>query len=153
MGKCPMSSRGIRCRASKNRVGAAVVEFAVIAPIFFTMVFGIIEFGRIILVQQLITNASREAARDASLTDSAGAPATPDATVISTTESRLQGQGIPGATVTINTVASADPTLGNRKEVSVVVPTSQVSWLNIPYFNFTPPQLQATTSMRVATPQ
>ena len=46
-----------------TRRGAAVVEFALIAPIFILLVFGMIEFGRMVMVQQVLTNASREGAR------------------------------------------------------------------------------------------
>jgi Flp pilus assembly protein TadG len=49
------------CR--RNRRGAAAVEFAVVAPVFFLMIFGMIEFGRMVMVQQILTNASREGAR------------------------------------------------------------------------------------------
>ena len=49
------------CR--KRRRGAAAVEFAVVAPVFFILIFGMIEFGRMVMVQQVITNASREGAR------------------------------------------------------------------------------------------
>src|SRR6266581_3486012 len=52
------------CRTCRrNRWGAAAVEFAVVAPVFFLMVFGMIEYGRMVMVQQVITNASREGAR------------------------------------------------------------------------------------------
>ncbi|HEY2761006.1 MAG TPA: TadE/TadG family type IV pilus assembly protein, partial [Pirellulales bacterium] len=34
------------CR--RNRWGAAAVEFAVVAPVFFLMVFGMIEYGRMV---------------------------------------------------------------------------------------------------------
>ena len=53
------------CR--RNRQGAAVVEFAVVAPIFSMLVFGMIEFGRAIMVEQILTNAAREGARVAVL--------------------------------------------------------------------------------------
>jgi Flp pilus assembly protein TadG len=43
--------------------GAAAVEFAIIAPLLFVLIFGIIEFGAILYNQAVITNASREGAR------------------------------------------------------------------------------------------
>ncbi len=49
------------CR--RNRQGAAAVEFAIVAPVFFLMVFGMIEFGRAIMVKQVMTNAARDGAR------------------------------------------------------------------------------------------
>ncbi len=49
------------CRSCRrNRRGAAAVEFAIVAPVFFLLVFGMIEYGRMVMVQQVITNASRE---------------------------------------------------------------------------------------------
>ena len=47
----------------KCQKGAAAVEFAIIAPLLFTIVFGIIEFGLLFYDKQIITNASREGAR------------------------------------------------------------------------------------------
>ncbi len=43
------------------------MEFAVVAPVFLLLVFGMIEYGRMVMVQQVITNASREGARVAVL--------------------------------------------------------------------------------------
>ena len=40
-----------------------MVEFALVAPVFFLLVFGMIEYGRMVMVQQILTNASREGAR------------------------------------------------------------------------------------------
>lgn len=45
--------------------GATAVEMAIVLPILFVMVFGIIEFGRAIMVNQVLVNAAREAARRA----------------------------------------------------------------------------------------
>lgn len=43
--------------------GQALVEFAIVAPIFFLLLFGIIEGGRFILYYQTLNNATREGAR------------------------------------------------------------------------------------------
>ncbi len=43
--------------------GAAAVEFAIIAPLLFTIMFGIIEFSLLLYDKAVITNASREGAR------------------------------------------------------------------------------------------
>jgi Flp pilus assembly protein TadG len=47
----------------KSEKGASAVEFAIIAPLLFVLLFGIIEFGAVLYNQAVITNASREAAR------------------------------------------------------------------------------------------
>jgi Flp pilus assembly protein TadG len=54
-------------RSSRKQRGAAAVEFAVVAPVFVLLVFGMIEYGRMVMVQQMLTNASREGARRAIL--------------------------------------------------------------------------------------
>ena len=43
-----------------------MVEFAIVAPILFALLFGIFEFGRMVFVYSAVTNASREAVRYAS---------------------------------------------------------------------------------------
>ena len=43
--------------------GQALVEFALVAPIFFLLLFAIIEGGRFILYYQTLSNATREGAR------------------------------------------------------------------------------------------
>ena len=50
-------------RSRRVRRGAAVVELAVVTPIMLTMVFGVMEFGWMFMVQETITNATREACR------------------------------------------------------------------------------------------
>jgi Flp pilus assembly protein TadG len=46
-----------------ERRGAALVETAIVLPIFFMVVLGIIEFGRAFMVAQLLNNAAREGTR------------------------------------------------------------------------------------------
>jgi Flp pilus assembly protein TadG len=46
-----------------TRAGAAAVETALVLPLFFLIVFGVVEFGRAFMVAQLLTNAAREGAR------------------------------------------------------------------------------------------
>ena len=57
----------MRASRPRNRRGVAAVEFAVVAPFLILLIFGIIEFGRAIMVQQVLTNASREGTRRAVL--------------------------------------------------------------------------------------
>lgn len=53
----------LRSRKINRRRGAYLVEFAFVAVIFFMILFGIIEYGRIIMVRQVMDNATREGAR------------------------------------------------------------------------------------------
>jgi Flp pilus assembly protein TadG len=59
----------MRVRASRARSGATAVEFAVIAPVIFALVFGIIELGRALMVTHILADVSRDAARYAVVTE------------------------------------------------------------------------------------
>jgi hypothetical protein len=55
-------SRATGASAGRSR-GQAVAEFALVAPLFFLLVFAIIEGGRFILYYETLSNATREGAR------------------------------------------------------------------------------------------
>jgi hypothetical protein len=52
-----------RLRIARDRRGQALVEFAIVAPFFFFMLFAIIDFGRYVYYVQILNNAAREGAR------------------------------------------------------------------------------------------
>lgn len=151
--KCPPPSKGNQrgleklyqiCR--KNRVGAAVVELAVVLPLFLLLVLGMIEFGRMIMVQQIITNASREGARRAVLDN-----ATTDE-ITTAVQQYLANAGIGSATVTVTPNPPSSAGYGEPVSVSVSVPFSEVSWLPAPMF-LGGRVLTSTTAMRRETIQ
>lgn len=53
----------LRVLKDAGESGAALVEFTVVAPVFFLLVFGIIQFGMIFSLQNTMLNAAREASR------------------------------------------------------------------------------------------
>ncbi len=54
----------MRIRFRDDESGAAMVEFAVVAALFFIpLVFGIIEFGRVVWAKNMVTAAAREGTR------------------------------------------------------------------------------------------
>jgi Flp pilus assembly protein TadG len=130
----------------KQRRAAAVVEFAIVAPLFFLLVFGMIEYGRMVMVQQIITNASREGARRAVLD---GASATE---VQNAVDDFLEQSSIAGADVTLD---PADPTTaayGDPITVTVSIDFVDVSWLPSPMY-LGGQEMTASTSMRRETSQ
>ena len=50
-----------------NEKGTTVAEFAVVALLFFTLIFAIIEFGRLLYTHNALTDATRRGARFAAL--------------------------------------------------------------------------------------
>jgi Flp pilus assembly protein TadG len=114
-------------RARRQRRGAAVTEFAIVAPVFFLMVIGFLEFGRALMVQQVLINASRVGARQAITTSATSAE------VQSAVEAYTEGVAVPGVDVTISPdPSSAAP--GTAITVTTTVPFSEVSWMTSPWF-------------------
>jgi Flp pilus assembly protein TadG len=77
-----------------------MVEFALIAPVFFLMLFGVMELGRLMYLDHNLANATREGARMAMVNGSrAQTPAT-DADIVT----HVQGKavGLTGVTVTVS---------------------------------------------------
>jgi Flp pilus assembly protein TadG len=50
-------------RGLRGERGSIAVEFAILAPLFLLLVFGIIDFGHALYMQQMVSNGSREGAR------------------------------------------------------------------------------------------
>lgn len=68
----PATRRSYKTRRSgtklhRKRLGAATVEFAMVAPFIFFIIFGSVEFARMMMVKQALTNAAREGCRHATL--------------------------------------------------------------------------------------
>jgi len=61
-------SRRFQGRPLRSERGTAVVEFALIAPLLFLVLFGIIEFGRVLNAYNDITQLAGQGARAASVT-------------------------------------------------------------------------------------
>ena len=132
------------CR--KKRRGAAAVEFALVAPLFLLMVMGMIEVGRAIMVQQILTNASREGARRAVLDGAT------DSEVTTFVNTYLTNASLPAATVTFPQGNPQDAGFGAPVEVQVSIPFGQVSWVPSPMY-LGGQNLTATTVMRRETVQ
>jgi len=109
----------------KDRQGATLVEFAIVAPVFFLFILAAFEFSRLNVIRHTADNAAYEAARHAMVP---GATATE---AIDRANRILNIVGTRGATVTINPA-----TLGlNDDEITVTidVPLSQNGWV-VPKF-------------------
>lgn len=54
----------------KLRNGVAAVEMAMVSPVFFLLVFALVEFSRMVMIKQALTNAARQGCRTAILATS-----------------------------------------------------------------------------------
>lgn len=100
-------------RESHRRQGAALVEAALILPIFFMVVLGIVEFGRAFMICQMLQNAAREGCRQAVT----GAYTTSQ--VMTNMKNELVAQGIKNpnslnVSVTV-TVFTGNPAVANNE--------------------------------------
>jgi Flp pilus assembly protein TadG len=129
----------------KSRQGAAVVEFAVVAPVLIMFLLGIIECGRMVMVQQALTTAVREGARTAIV------EGTPVATAEKAVQSFLAGTGIRGGKISITPHETGLLAHGQPVTVSISVPFTEVSWLPNPFF-FRNTTLTSAATMRRETP-
>jgi Flp pilus assembly protein TadG len=111
------------------------------APVLFLLVFGMIDVGRAVMVQNLITNAARDGARAAVLD---GATA---ADVETQVVEYLTASSIPSASVTVSPNPLTNADLGDPVSVTVEVPFSAVSWLPSTMY-FEGVNLEATVVMR-----
>jgi Flp pilus assembly protein TadG len=131
------SRRPAHCRIlprvkAPRRSGAAIVEFAIMAPVLFAMILGMIEIGRAMMVTDLLNSAARNGARTAVLQGS-------DNTMVTTTvNDSLTGTGVSGASTTIlvnGTAADVSTAaVGDAVTVSVNVPFRNVTWLPVSLF-------------------
>lgn len=142
-----MQRRGWPARARAGhaqqpaRTGAAVVEFAVVAPLLFLLTFGMMEVSRMVMVKQLLINASREGARLAVL------PGATSAEVLELVSDELTAYAVNGVNIQIQPASLASAAAGTPVTVSLDVPAASVSWIPKPLFSFNQ-TLRASTTMR-----
>ena len=122
------------------RRGVAATEFAIVAPVFFMMIIGFIEFGRALMVQQVLINASRVGARMASTTGATSGG------VQSAVQSYTTSVAVSGVSVSV-TPDPASAAAGTTINVTASVPFSDVSWMSSPWF-LSGKTLSANSQMR-----
>jgi Flp pilus assembly protein TadG len=115
-------------RQPPKRQGAALVEFALVAPLLFTMiVLPIFEFSRGMMVSELLTNAARAGARVGIL------PGNSNSAVTAAVNANLSAQEISGVTTTITVNGAAtdvgSASSGDAIAVTVTIPFNSISWV------------------------
>lgn len=116
------------CSPRHRRRGAAVVEFAVTAPVLFLLFFGMMEMGRALMVKHLLSNAARDGARSAILEGAT----TED--VKETVLNYLSNSTVPGASVSVSPTPLSSAQGGQPVTVTVSIPFNKVTWLPTPKY-------------------
>lgn len=127
-------------RQSQQRRGAVAVEFAFIAPVLLSIVFGLIELTRVYDAQYMLETAAREGARFAAMDRDGmlGDGETANSKVTDDIKSFLEAAGVPKSQVQVSILNHADPTqtfdLDNPDndlalfDVEISIPYSSVSY-------------------------
>ena len=135
------------------------VECALVLPFLMMLVLGIIECGQVMSAEEVITNATREGARLASLGGSTMGTSTSTGSneVNYRVRSSLDAGGVASsqATITITDLTGAVSDLpqantGDEIQVSVSVPFSKIAW-STPWF-FGGATLSSSSIMRKESP-
>lgn len=134
------------CHAGRNagRAGIAAVEMALVTPLLFLFIFGLLDIAHGYMVQHLMQDASRQGCRAGVCHHKT------NVAVQATVDRLLKSGGIPKASTTIlvnnqsGDVATAKP--GDSISVQLTLPLSQVSFF--PTGGFLKGQLNATCTMR-----
>jgi Flp pilus assembly protein TadG len=116
------------------RRGASLVEFAVVAPVFFLIVLGLIEIGRACMVTELLTEAARHACRQGVI------EGTSSSAIQSAAANYLSSVGINSESINVyvndapagSTNVSAMPAY-TEITVVVTVPIADVAWTPIKF--------------------
>ena len=132
-------SRRINSLRNRDRCGAAVVEFAVVAPLMMMLTLGLMEVSRIVMVKQLLVNASREGARLAIL------PQSSSQDVQSQVIADLEAASVSGVTVSITPELLSSASAGTPVTVSASVQAADVSWIPKPVYSFNTTLVGSTT--------
>jgi len=141
-------------RTESSQRGAAMVEAALTMLTLLVLIFAIFEAGRLLNIQQTLTNAAREGARLSVLPAAAsGSPPVSSDTLPSTSvvqarvQSFLNASGLNGSTATIAVDQAYTPVVGSTvySRVTVTVPYRV---LTISMFGMLEVNLQGQAMMR-----
>jgi Flp pilus assembly protein TadG len=113
-------------RPSRRRLAGAAVEFALVLPFLATILLGMFEISRAILIKELLSDAVQSACRRASL------PGKTNADVTAQVDTIMSANNIQGYSTTILVNGTAmDVSYAQRYDtvsVKVSVPVPQVFW-------------------------
>jgi Flp pilus assembly protein TadG len=115
-----------------RRRGVAAVELALLLPIIMILLLGIWEVGRMIIIQQILSNAAREGGRQAAT------GLQTNAQVEQVVRTYVQNEGLPIANLTVSVknlnapgTEVKDAVQLDPLEVTVTIPVNDIRWSTI----------------------
>lgn len=111
------SMKKVRASRKSDR-GASIIEFGLVVLVFYTFVFGIMDFGRALYNYHFVSHAAREATRYA-IVHGADSIAPATAADIAQYVKNITPQGIDPSAVTVSTTWSPNNKPGSNVRVEV----------------------------------
>ena len=112
-----------------HRCGVATIEFALVAPFILFIIFGSVEFARMMMVKQALTNAAREGCRHATLVTTQDSDDSESfvrqilkPTIVDSDDEQI-------VTIVIEPSFSATPNSGETIVMAIEVACSDITWL------------------------
>ena len=126
----PLKKRRLNSRRSRR--GVSAVEFAIVAPVFLMFVLGMVEFGRIVMIQHSLTNAARAGSRMAALATTSN-----ETQVKTVVNQRLQRSmaDIGSVNVDVSHATLRGLESGTQVNVDVSVNYADIGWLPVRVIN------------------
>ncbi len=116
----------------RPRRAAYIVEFAVVAPVFFLFIFALIDIGRGMMATSILNSAARAGCRTAVL------PGKANSDVQTAVSQALSGLGVSGTNTIIQVNGKTQDVSKAQAQdvvtVSVTAPVSSVTWLPVTWF-------------------
>jgi len=112
-----------------RRCGVATIEFALVAPFILFIIFGAVEFARMMMVKQALTNAAREGCRHATLvtTQSSDDSESFVREILKPTIANSNDSEI--VTIDIEPSFTVTPESGEKIVMAIEVACSDITWL------------------------
>jgi Flp pilus assembly protein TadG len=131
-------------KIGRDENGSAIVQFALGLPVLLGLLFGVIEFGRMLWVESTIEHAAADGARFAALHGAESEVPATDAQIISFVEDRAAGLRSIDVNVAVNWMNNNFS--GSEVEIDVIY---QFNFIFFAFAPFGPVTLEGTATMTV----
>jgi len=132
-------------RHNHPRNGATAVEFAMVAPVAFMLIFGLFECSRLVMVKQAATNAAREGGRKSVLATTTTYEQIKAVAVNHLLAVVPEELGANAISVTVTPADFGTVTNGTLITTTVAVKFADISWL--PQWFFGDLEVRGTSTM------
>jgi Flp pilus assembly protein TadG len=126
----------------KDRKGAAFVEFALVGSIFILVTFAIIDFGRMMWLNNTVEHAATEGARYAAVRGSDKPSPATETQIVSFVQGRADGMALTTSEIDVTWTPNNNP--GSTVRVQV---TFNYEYIIASFLGFDPVDLQGSSTM------